>query len=295
MVGHRSARAGAGISSVKSIAMYSVLRYSPYHNRSEHLNVGIMVLLPDGKVRAHIAHNLRKVKAFDPAANLEQIREIEKGLPDFVETQKWNDENLFSALQGLGTVTPYPKPSMFVFDSESEYEEIVASALSTLVEPRRKGKTLRDPLSRLFLDVKSVFTQFSWLGRTSNEINNHLIVPRFPVSVEEGVTAEFALRNGKLHIIETVDFRPGNLHAKRQEAMSKALVFDVAAQIEKGTVMSYVITAGASLPEAKPVVNLLNRYSEHMIAWESREEINGFLDAMESATGKPRPLDLPLG
>lgn len=280
---------------MKILAKYSVLRYAPYSNRAEHVNVGLLVLLPTGEVRAHIASNLKKVQVFDPCVNLDKIREMEKGLPLFAMERKWNHEALFAELQGLGMVTPFPTPSIFAFDGELEYEAIIAGALSSLVEPRKKGRSLRDPVSRLFLDVKSTFSQFNWLGKNADEINNHLIVPRFPVSVEEGVTAEFALRNGKLHIIETVDFRPGNLHAKRQEAMSKALVFDLAAQIEKSSVTSYVITAGSRQPEAKHIVNLLTRYSTNMIAWESPEDTSRLMDMLEAATGKPRPPELPFG
>lgn len=277
------------------LANYSVLRYFPYQNRGEHVYVGILVLLPDESVRVHISPNLRKVKGIDPGADVEGIRNTETTIPEFVKNMGWSGDEIFPRLQEWGRVTPHSNVSQFIFNTIEEYNERVQSILDSLVTPRRSKGIQRDPLSRLFMDVKKAFNTYNWLGKSAEDINKHLIIPRFPVSERDGLKAEFALRNGRLHIIETVDFRVDNLGAKRQEAMSKALVFDLAAKIEGKSVCSYVVTAGAQSKQAKPITNLLGHYTTNILAWESADDLNSLLNAMETATGKLRPPELPFG
>ncbi|MDD2749815.1 DUF3037 domain-containing protein [Acidithiobacillus sp.] len=276
------------------LASYSVLRYFPYKNRGEHVYIGIMVLLPDGSVRVHVSPNLRKVKGIDPAADIDGIRNTEATIPEFIKKMGWSGESIFQNLQDWGRVVPHSNVSQFIFNLPEEYDQRVQSILDSLVVPRRSSSIQREPISRLFMDVKKVFYTYDWLGKFSDDINKHLIVPRYPVSERDGLKAEFALRNGSLHIIETVDFRADNFGAKRQEAMSKALVFDLAAKIEGKSVCSYVVTAGSHSSQAKPITNLLSHYTTNILSWESPEDMNFLIKAMEVATGKPRPPELPL-
>jgi len=276
------------------LAKYSVLRYFPYINREEHIFVGIVVMLPDGELRVHIAQNLRKVKVVDPAADLEAIRDMESSTPAFVAQMGWKGDEVFAQLSEWGSVRTHPNVCLFQYANSDQYRERVQSILESLVIPRRGNSAQRETVSRLFQDLKKVFSAYDWIGATPEDITKHRIVPRFPISAADGVKAEFALRNGSLHVIETVDFRTENPSSKRQEAMSKALVFDLAAKLEGQSVKSYVVTAGDKEKYAQPIVGLLRRYSGNIFSWENPEDLECFLGILEDATKKPR-MTLPLG
>ena len=280
---------------MNQLANYSVLQYFPYPNREEHVYVGILVATPGAGVRVHIAPNLRKAKALDPAVDLDAIRDLEGEIPDFVRKMGWQREEVFERLGDWTNVRPHQRVCQFVFDDEDDYQRRIQSIMESLVMTRPAKAGEREPVSRLFRDLKSLFIAYQWIGRTVDDIHKHLIVPRYPISPEDGIKAEFAMRNGKLHIIETVDFRVENAHAKRQEAMSKALVFDLASKLEGASVCSYVVTAGAQEKLAKPIMNLIGRYSTNIFAWESQSDTSSLFLALEQATGRPRPPELPFG
>lgn len=267
------------------IAEYGVLRHQPYPNRTEHINIGIVTFLHDGSVRVHFANNLRKLKAFDPHADLEKLRSWETGLPEFIAGL--DRETARHELENLGAWKLSESLGRFVYNDEHEYTKRVTDALSSLVDVRARNRKERQEKSRLFIDIKNAFSMNGWLGRNQKDIENHMIVPRYKLSPETGVSAEFALRNGKLHVLETVDFRTSTLSAKRQEAMSKALVFDLAYELENESVNAYVVLAGGLQKEAAPTVNLLNRYAENVLHWEDQSDMKGLMDMMATATGKP--------
>ncbi|WP_414041299.1 DUF3037 domain-containing protein [Acidithiobacillus sp. M4-SHS-6] len=272
---------------MEQLAYYSVLYYLPYPFRNEQVNVGIVVSLPSGDVRVHIADNLRKVLAVHPAANINEIRELVTSIPAFLEHMECSGECVFNALSKWGKVTCFPEPCMFSYAGEEDYERIVESILSSLVYPERK-KSARIISDRLFSELKETFKAYQWLGADEEDIQKHMIVPRFPVAVDFGVKAEFALQNGKLHLIESVDFRSGTFSQKRQEAMSKMLVFDVAAQVRNETVNSYVVISGDNIKGMTPIISLLDRYAENLVRWDIPGDVESFLASIEGATGKKR-------
>jgi hypothetical protein len=274
-------------------ATYSVLQYFPHANRSEHANVGVIVAMPDGNIRAHIARNLKKVRSLDPHADLEAIRAWETEIPKLAQDLETRGPAAFGVLRDFGGVSIFDSESQFLFSSERDYQAMIDSALKSLVETSRARAERREPTSRLFLDIKRAFSSNGWLGVKQADIRNHKIVPRYLLAGDAAVTAEFALRNGRLHIVETVDFRISTPSAKRQEALSKALVIDFAADVEGTAINSYVIVAGATSDSERPVLSLLRHYSENIVMWESREEVSSFLAVMARATGNILPPEMP--
>ena len=269
------------------LAYYSVLYYVPYPFRNEQVNVGIVSFLPSGDVRVHIADNLRKVLAVHPAANVNEIRDLSVTIPAFLKQMGCTGEDIFNVLSKFGAVKCFPDPCMFSYVGEEGYESMVENILLSLVNPERK-KSKRNITDRLFSDIKETFKAYRWLGSDDKDINNHMIVTRFPVAEDFGIKAEFALKNGKLHLIESVDLRLGTFSQKRQEAMSKMLIFDVAARERNETVNSYVVISGEEIKNMKPIVSLLDRYAENVVRWDVPEDVENFLTSMEGATGKIR-------
>jgi hypothetical protein len=261
-------------------AEYVVLSHRPSVNRTEHLHYGILTRSPHGW-RAHVAHDLRKLRAIDPQASADALRDLESRIPQLLHgCQSWEQARL--ALRAFGIHASEGNHGMIAYASEQDYLRGVQAALASQVLPPARQRPPREATSRLHLDLKRSFAARGWMGR---DIWAHQIVERYQLAGQM-VTAEFALRNGRLHVLETVDLRTSNPAAKRADVRAKALVMDYAADTEPDSAR-YAIIAGIDSPVAAEAKTLLQRYATHVLAWESRADMDALMQALATATGKP--------
>jgi hypothetical protein len=271
-----------------TVAQYVPLRLHPYQWRSEHINVGIVVFREDG-VRVHLADNLKKVRAFAPAVDIDVVRcwpaELTKTLEGITDVEAARVKIAqWGTMMQLGD-----QLCRFLWSTEREYADRVSGALARLVEPERKTKTPVESLhkSRLDVELKHSFATFGWLGTSQTDID-HRIVPRYLLNEETGLRADFAIKNGRMNIIETLDFRVADPASKRESAQAKSLVLAMQPEAQR-----YAIVAGGDGKDTAPSMRLLEEHSGgNLIRWEDASAINNFLEAMGRATGKPM-LQLP--
>lgn len=261
------------------IVQYGVLSHYPQRNRTEHVNIGIVVFLDGGMVRVHLAQDLKKLRAADPAVNIETVRSWESGLPRMLAGQ--STEQATSFLQNFGQWKLSSTLGRFSYTHEDEYLTRVTNALHSLVSAPPKSARERNDASHLHIDLKTAFAAKGWLGK---DIANHEIVERYPLGPM--TTAEFALQNGRLHVIETLDLRTSNPSAKRNDARAKALTLDVARRSATNTA-GYAVLAGIDSPLIKDAKALLSDYCENVITWESVSEMNELMSRLGAATKKP--------
>lgn len=262
------------------IAHYGVLSHYPQPNRTEHVHIGIVVFLADATVRVHFGQDLKKLRAIDPQVNLETVRSWESGLPKMLQGQ--SIEQAASVLRHFGQWRLSPTLGKFAYLDEESYLMRVANALHSLIAVPSKPQRERLTLSRLHLDLKTAFGAKGWLGKN---IKNHEIVERFPIGPM--TTAEFALQNGRLHVIESLDLRAtSNPSAKRNDARAKALTLDMARKVAS-TAARYAILAGVDSPMMTEAKALMQDYSEHVFTWENATEMNELMGRLGQATGKP--------
>lgn len=269
-----------------AIAQYGVISHHPQANRTEHVHIGIVAFLPGGTVRVHFGQDLRKLRAMDPSANLETVRDWETGLPRLLAGQSTEQARTF--LQHFGQWRLSEHLGRFAYASEDEYLTRVQNALHSLVSAPAGVQRERGETSRLHLDLKTTFTAKGWLGK---DIANHEIVERYPLGPM--TTAEFALQNGRLHVIESLDLRTSNPSAKRNDARAKALTLDMAQRASAGAAR-YAVLAGIDSPLMPDARALLSDYSENVFTWESASEMNRLMAMLGKATGKPGlPMPMP--
>lgn len=277
-------------------APFLTLKYQPYENRTEHVNIGIVTFCGDD-VRLHLLPNLRKVIALDPTARIDRIRSWEQDLPKFIAMYKPQsieekkdiiESNLrfFSLSEGFGHIT---------YLDEHQYQIKVGRMLASLAEPAAKVHRERLEVSKLSTDLRRAFSLNGWVGRTPDDINHHYIVPKYTLSKDEGVVTEFALRNGCLHVINTLDMRSAITPQKKSEAKSKAIIYDVARRLEEDTKpMGYFIMAGAlHQEEAKSVIKLMSHYADEVLHWEDESDMNFLMNKMSIHTQRPM-LEIPI-
>lgn len=263
----------------RKIAQYGVISHYPQPNRTEHVNIGIAVFLADGLVRVHFGQDLKKLRAIDPQTNLDSVRSWEHGLPALLQGKSTAQAVEF--LRHFGQWSLSGELGRFAYADEDEYLVRVANALHSLVAAPKSERRERGEASRLHLDLKTAFNAKGWLGR---DIKNHEIVERYPIGPM--TTAEFALQNGRLHVIESLDLRTSNPSAKRNDARSKALTFDMARKAAPNPAR-YAVLAGIDSPLLTEAKALMHDYSEYVFTWESASDMNEMMSILGKATGKP--------
>ena len=276
---------------MKHRATTRLIEFHPYPQRNERCALGLLAFRHDGSVRAHLAHNLRKVRAMDPSCDVEALR---VGLERMAEALADDMTALPMYVDGFGALRIAPSEGYVTYSSDDEYEAAIRWALGVGAEPVA-AQSLREraPISRLFLEVKGVFHTLGWLAKMGQGIEDHVIVPRFALSADEGLSVDFALKNTAMHYLQTVDFRSTH-HAtqRRTEAQAKALALGLAEQLIQHPLHAqrYFVVAGASEPDAKRTIKMAERVCEHVFAHESRQDMDELMSILGRAMGQP-PLE----
>lgn len=260
------------------IAQYGVLSHFPHLNRTEHVHIGIVTFMQEGLVRVHFGDDLKKLKAIDPTIRLDVVRSWEEGLPRLLSGLETEKATAF--LKNFGNWHLSSQLGKFSYQDEEEYLARVTAALANLVSTTGKAYREKSERSKLHLDLKNVFQRKGWLGKDVKKT----IVEKYPLGPM--TTAEFAVRNGVLHVIETLDLRRSNPWQRRSDARNKALAFDMARRVEQNS-SRYAVLAGINNALYKDAKALFNDYCQHVINWDSGSEMDDLLDVLGKATGKP--------
>lgn len=264
-------------------APFGVVSHYPHENRSEHINIGIIVWQYN-KPRFHLSPNLRRLLAFDPSVNVSKLRSWEDTLPDFLRDMGLDSmESQHQFLRQFGRIRLSENLGVISFYDETNYLEKVSVMLNLLTAPHKKEGAIREEKSRLTIELKNLFRLYDWLGNKPDDINNHFIVQNYVISEQEDLVADFGLKNGKLHAIQSVDFRVENQSSKKQEARSKALILNIAQDELKAK--TYTIIAGDT-KGLQPSIKLIERYSD-VVNWDNRDDRSEFIPILARITGKP--------
>ena len=276
---------------MKHRATTRLIEFHPYPQRNERCALGLLAFRHDGSVRVHLAHNLRKVRAMDPSCDIESLR---VGLERMAEALADDKFALQMYVDGFGALRIAPSEGYVTYSGDDEYEAAIRWSLEVGAEPVA-AQSLREraPISRLFLEVKGVFHTFGWLAKMGQGIEDHVIVPRFALSADEGLSVDFALKNTAMHYLQTVDFRSSHQATQRRtEAQAKALALGLAEQLIQHHLHAqrYFVVAGAGEPDAKRTIKMAERVCEHVFAHESRQDMDELISILGRAMEQP-PLE----
>jgi len=276
------------------IARYCTLQFQPHPNRTEHVNYGIVVFMPSGGVRVHIANNLRKIKALAPSASIEQLRAQENDIPLVVGDAGCDDA--LRLLEALRVLRPQAVSHLgtFRFETEADYVKHAKLALATQCEtPVSRGRS-REARSRLFYDVRDRFQLLGILADDKAALPDHQVVEHYMPDPEADVKVEFALQNGILRVAQTVDLRADDrdlvTSQHKNAAYSKAYAIHYAkTQLESVGLRSYVIVASAHSPAADKVLTAIRADADAVLDWENRSDMERFFGEWADAAGHPLP------
>lgn len=270
---------------------FAILRLAPDDARGECLNVGVVVMT-DGGLDIRLGKRLDKVRAISGAIDTSLLQALLTDLNrlDQQAREAGNKTLRAQLLQHIGPLK-LSKEGAFSAKDADEYEARVASLMKAMVEPEPAAHRVREKRSRLLTQVKKSFRQQHVLAKAGEDLSSHRIITGF--EVDEGLVADFVLKNGKMHVVETVDASGDDMSVRRAIADIgvAALVLERARMTygENGTSARLVYSASDHLERiARPSLDAAEHQGAKLINWASAQDRQRFVhDLAELATPLP--------
>ncbi|WP_374387501.1 hypothetical protein [Sandaracinobacter sp.] len=174
--------------------------------RNERLNVGLAVFGLDELI-IHIGRRLDKVRAVSAAVDIDRLRSSVESLPEIDSYAREEGHETASArADRICQLTPFAFTAFGSFEAinQSEYEYRISQIMQSLVEPEAsRGQRNKGKSSKVLTDLKKTLRMKGVLALKDEGLESHRVVPNMKLA--EGLLADLVLKNGAMHIIETVD------------------------------------------------------------------------------------------
>jgi Protein of unknown function (DUF3037) len=185
---------------------YLILRASPDPIRFESLNAGVVVF--DGQNTAVLVDaSKRRLPALHPDLGRIDFTEWAEKIQD--ELRRHPQEMQMTILQILSSPLTCDRNigkttgEDALQQAEYLFKRLVERQSATLSLP--KNRIIKQ--SKLAKELKNWFKSSKVFSNKIEGLSRHLVVENYPVDPASDLYADFALQNGKLHVIETLDLR----------------------------------------------------------------------------------------
>ena len=151
----------------------------------------------------------------------------------------------------------------------------------------RQGATLTVSKNPTIKHTKLIRELRDWLKASrlfsSNveDLSNHRVVANYPVIPVADLYADFALMNGKLHVIETLDLRGVNhlTPTMRGDAAIKGITLDEAKKYGN----AIAVFTASDYGIARPAISMISRYADDLYDLSTQTERQRFADFMATS------------
>jgi hypothetical protein len=263
---------------------FAIARLSSTDSRDERLNVGVVVLRDDA-LDVRPARRLEKVRAMSAALDADQTREF---LNSFVELDKHfadagiSDIKARLSLMTTGAPLTVSEFGTFIAENAEQYEGRIASLLRSMVEPEPGRVHAKEKRSRLLTEVKAAFRGRKVLARPGETVDSHRLVSKY--EVDEGLTADLVLKNGVMHIVETVDASGGEesfRHTIAQIGVASLVLERALMRFGEGTKKRLVYTASPAMERiAMPSLEAAHNQGAILTNWASSDDQRQFIEGL---------------
>lgn len=266
---------------------YAIAQLRAHPNRDERLNLAIVVF-NSNEIRVHSARNLEKIRAISAAL---EPRSVEQALLNLVVLDGNSvGDGIVDAeerLRALSSLSPlgFSEWGRFFAEDASSYEQTVSRLLLQLVEPEPAlAKPKATKKSKLLSSIKAALRAERILAQKGEGLESHRIVMNEQLA--DGLNADMLLKNGALHVVQTVDASITERARKAiQEIGVSALVFEQARiRFGEGDINPRLIYAASSQLEGSigPALHAAQHQGAELINWESQNDRTKFVVDMSS-------------
>lgn len=277
---------------MKNIINYSLIQFTPDPKRNETINIGLLVFLPHA-VSVHICESIRKIRAVDGATSANDLKIVESRLGKIFGSIDRTPENFNKEFEFRRSMMPnsYQLSSLGYFSvaNADEASLRINRLLAELVVPPKPVIT-RVRGERIITNLRKIFRAHDLFSESLDDIFNHRIVEKFPISEKSSLRADFALKNGVYHITETIDLGARDASVKFKEAGLKSFVM-AKAKLELGKETKCYAVYSASAVDEKDkseAIDLLSEGSDFIFNLRSQKDKVDYIQRMEEAAGVQR-------
>ncbi|CDL86629.1 DUF3037 domain-containing protein [Xenorhabdus cabanillasii] len=267
---------------------YSVIRLTPNPVRSESVNVGLVIITPDGP-DVRTINSFSKIKAITNNYKPEDLSNLSEQLETILYS-KLPLEQAISLYQGAISLS---QPGWFVANDENEYNKKLDEINKLFITPERATRTTPITQKRILTELKEQFDKAGILGKNISDISHHKVVTKYPLSENEGLYAELLLKNGAYHLTETLDFRSPNHKQKMGDSALKAVTMDKARTVWPNAVNTFLVYA-ADIEHEKlyhSQLLLIDNYADKMFNILSKQDMANYFEHMFTAASQNMKLN----
>ncbi|WP_050862064.1 DUF3037 domain-containing protein [Enterobacter kobei] len=258
---------------------YSLIRVTPNLEKGETINVGLIVYR-DNDIDVRMLNSVTKLRAIEKGLNLDYLDELTASFHEISRSIK--DILLLPRLfKGSLNLSDF---GMFTIDLPENYESKINDLMNRLVNPQKGSH--KKATRKVFFDIKDTFVKHGIFSKYDEDLFHHKVIANYPISPNEGLEADFLLKNGKYHLTETIDFRSENIKKQMGEAAISALTISKAHDIFCNNIDSFVIYAAETTAQEKSArlqLNLLEKHTDKLINAYSKDDMHSYYDRMLSA------------
>lgn len=253
---------------------FAIVRLAPEGVRDERINIGA-VIFSDDAVDIRLPRRLDKARVISAALD-------RRGLHELSETIATRDIDLRNAgirdadarSRAIGRVGPLTLSGLGTFTclNEREYEARISSILQSIVDPEPALRAARSKRSRVLTQLKRALREERVLAKSDEDLMSRRVVSSLLLA--DGLVADLVLKNGAMHVFETVDVSSAEATARKavSDIAVSALVLEQARINfgEDGTKTRLVYEASVSVENAaQTCLDAAAHQGAELINWAS--------------------------
>ena len=254
---------------------YFVLRAVPDQVRGESLNVGLVVFV-DERVQVFVGTEHWRLRALHPNFDALNITKWAQELEAELQTLPSNESRRFFLSSIGGPITIDEEPGQLMADPGNSLAEIVNGIIKRLVTAPLKtftsaGSPRVRSMSPLNLQLKNWFRASHIFSTKVADVSKGKVVSGYPIAADEDLYADFALRNGSVHVIETLDLRGVDrpTRALRGQAGWKSVLLDQSRRTLSADTQRIAVVSADDYSAVRPLIAMVERYADDLISIES--------------------------
>lgn len=256
---------------------FAIVRLAPGGVRDERINIGAVIFSEDG-VDVRMARRLDKVRVISAALDQSAFKELAGAIEarDF-EIRSAGISDPEGRCRAINRVGPLTMSDLGVFTcaDEREYNLRVSAIFESIIEPETAPPVAKNKRSRLLTQLKNALREERVLARKGEDLSSHRVVS--DLSLADGLVADLVLRNGAMHIFETVDV--SNTDATPRKAVSDIAVSALVLEQARinfgsfGTKTRLVYSANSAVERAaKSCLDAAQHQGAELINWASTQD-----------------------
>lgn len=263
--------------------------------RDERLNAALAIFSDRG-LDLRLPKRLDKLRSLSAALDLESLRATLSNLSRFDELLV--KDGIVSVPDRIRTLTElsnfaFSPPCAFKAPSAALYEDLATKLLKALVEPEPARLKSAPKRTRLVSLVRQALRKERVLAKPGEDLDSHRVLSN--VHVAEGLSADFVLKNGAMHVMETVDASGDEVAPRRivSDIAVSALVLEQSRMTfgENATTTRIVYEASAAAERvAMPSLSAAAHQGADIINWASQDDRNRLLVTLSALA---MPLEVP--